>query len=237
MEEEIDLKSIFNMFWDRKIGIIVIILLCIVAGYVYTTFFVTPVYEATSTAILTSNNESSSDEGGTAGVTQTEVTLNNSLLSTYREIATSDSVVSKVISNLGLNISDDALKSQITVTSATNSQVIQITVENENASLAAKIANEIRQVFTDRVAELYDMQNIKSLDDAKVPTSPSNINHTKDIVMFAAIGVVLAVIYVVIANLLDNTVKSSSDIEKATGLNVIAEIPIYEFSTNKGRKR
>ena len=236
MEEEIDLKSIFNMFWDRKIGIIVIILLCIVAGYVYTTFFVTPVYEATSTAILTSNNESSSDEGGTAGVTQTEVTLNNSLLSTYREIATSDSVVSKVISNLGLNISDDALKSQITVTSATNSQVIQITVENENAKLAAKIANEIRQVFTDRVAELYDMQNIKSLDDAKVPTSPSNINHTKDIVMFAAIGVVLAVIYVVIANLLDNTVKSSSDIEKATGLNVIAEIPVYEFN-GRGRKR
>ena len=236
MEEEIDLKSIFNMFWDRKIGIIVIILLCIVAGYVYTTFFVTPVYEATSTAILTSNNESSSDEGGTAGVTQTEVTLNNSLLSTYREIATSDSVVSKVISNLGLNISDDALKSQITVTSATSSQVIQITVENENAELAAKIANEIRQVFTDRVAELYDMQNIKPLDDAKVPTSPSNINHTKDIVMFAAIGVVLAVIYVVIANLLDNTVKSSSDIEKATGLNVIAEIPVYEFN-GRGRKR
>ena len=236
MEEEIDLKSIFNMFWDRKIGIIVIILLCIVAGYVYTTFFVTPVYEATSTAILTSNNESSSDEGGTTGVTQTEVTLNNSLLSTYREIATSDSVVSKVISNLVLNISDDALKSQITVTSATSSQVIQITVENENAELAAKIANEIRQVFTDRVAELYDMQNIKSLDDAKVPTSPSNINHTKDIVMFAAIGVVLAVIYVVIANLLDNTVKSSSDIEKATGLNVIAEIPVYEFN-GRGRKR
>lgn len=236
MEEEIDLKSIFNMFWDRKIGIIVIILLCIVAGYVYTTFFVTPVYEATSTAILTSNNESSSDEGGTAGVTQTEVTLNNSLLSTYREIATSDSVVSKVISNLGLNISDDALKSQITVTSATNSQVIQITVENEDASLAARIANEIRQVFTDRVAELYDMQNIKPLDDAQVPMSPSNINHMKDIIIFAGIGIVLAVAYVFIANLLDNTVKSSSDIEKATGLNVIAEIPVYEFN-GRGRKR
>ena len=236
MEEEIDLKSIFKILWDRKIGIIVIILLCIVAGYVYTTFFVTPVYEATSKAILTSNNEASSDEGGTAGVTPTEVTLNNSLLSTYREIATSDSVVSKVISNLGLNISDDVLKSQITVTSATNSQVIQITVENEDASLAARIANEIRQVFTDRVAELYDMQNIKPLDDAQVPMSPSNINHMKDIIIFAGIGIVLSVAYVFIANLLDNTVKSSSDIEKATGLNVIAEIPVYEFN-GRGRKR
>lgn len=233
MEEEIDLKNVIQMFWDRKVGIVIIILLCIVAGYVYTTFFVSPVYEATSKAILTSNTE---DGGDSSGVTQTEVTLNNSLLSTYREIATSDSVVSKVISNLGLNISDDSLKSQISVTSATSSQVVQITVENADPSLAAKIANEIRQVFTDRVAELYDMQNIKSLDDAKVPTSPSNINHTKDIVMFAAIGVVLAVIYVVIANLLDNTVKSSSDIEKATGLNVIAEIPVYEFN-GRGRKR
>lgn len=232
MEEEIDLKNVIQMFWDRKVGIVIIILLCIVAGYVYTTFFVSPVYKATSTAILTSNTET---EEGQSAVTQTEVTLNNSLLSTYRGIATSDSVVSKVISNLGLNISADTLKNEISVTSATNTQIIQITVENADPSLAAKIANEIRAVFTERVAELYDMQNIKPLDDAKVPNSPSNINHTKDVLMFAAIGIILAIIYAFIANLLDNTVKSSSDIEKAVGLNVIAEIPVYEF--NKGRKK
>ena len=232
MEEEIDLKSIIQMFWDRKVGMVIIILLCIVAGYVYTTFFVSPVYKATSTAILTNNTEG---EDGKTAVTQTEVTLNNSLLSTYRGIATSDSVVSKVISNLGLKISAETLKNQISVTSATNTQIIQITVENADPSLAAKIANEIRSVFTERVAELYDMQNIKPLDDAKVPTTPSNVNHAKDIVMFAAIGIVIAILYVVIANLLDNTVKSSSDIEKAVGLNVIAEIPVYDF--NKGRMK
>ncbi len=231
MEEEIDLKSILKILIDRKIGIIVIILACIIVGFIYTTFFVSPVYEATSTAILTSN----SGEEGQASVTQSEVTLNNSLLSTYRGIATSDSVVSKVISNLGLNISADTLKSQITVTSTTNTQIIKITVKNADPSLAAKIANEIRQVFTDRVAELYDMQNIKPLDDAKVPTTPSNINHAKDLIIFVGIGIVLAIAYVVFANLLDNTIKSSSDIEKATGLNVIAEIPVYEF--NQGRKR
>ena len=232
MEEEIDLKSIFQMFWDRKVGMVIIILLCIVAGYVYTTFFVSPVYEATSTAILTNNTEG---EDGKTAVTQTEVTLNNSLLSTYRGIATSDSVVSKVISNLGLKISAETLKNQISVTSATNTQIIQITVENADASLAAKIANEIRAVFTERVAELYDMQNIKPLDDAKVPTTPSNINHAKDILLFLAGGIVLSVIYVVLANLLDNTVKSSSDIEKAIGINVIAEIPVYEFG--RGRRK
>ena len=232
MEEEIDLKNIIHIFLERKIGILIILLVCIALGYIYTTYFVNPMYTATSTAILTSNTET--EEGQTA-VTQSEVTLNNSLLSTYRGIATSDSVVSTVISNLGLNISAEALKSQITVTSATNTQIIQISVENADPTLAAKIANEIRKVFTDRVAELYDMQNIKPLDDAKVPTAPSNINHVKDILLFLAGGIVLSVIYVVLANLLDNTVKSSSDIEKAIGINVIAEIPVYEFG--RGRKK
>ncbi len=234
MEEEIDLKSILQSFWDRKIGMAIIILICIILGYIYTTYFVSPVYTATATAILTSNGTEEND-GSQIAVTQSEVTLNSSLLSTYRGIATSDSVVGAVISNLGLNMSAEALKSQISVTSATNTQIINISVENADPSLAAKIANEIRRVFAERVAELYDMNNIKPLDDAKVPTAPSNINHVKDILMFAAGGIVLAIIYVVVANLLDNTVKSSSDIEKAIGINVIAEIPIYEYS--KGRKR
>ena len=232
MEEEIDLKNILQSFWDRKIGMAIIILICVILGYIYTTYFVSPVYTATATAILTSNGES---EDTQPSVTQTEVNLNNSLLSTYRGIATSDSVVNKVISNLGLNISAESLKSQISVTSATNTQIINFSVENADPSLAAKIANEIRRVFAERVAELYDMNNIKPLDDAKVPTAPSNINHVKDILLFTAGGLVLAIIYVVIANFFDNTVKSSSDIEKAIGINVIAEIPIYEYS--KGRKR
>ena len=233
MEEEIDLKSIIQSFWERKIGMIIIVLISLILGYIYTMYFVNPVYTATSTAILANNTETSDGQNG--GVTQSEVTLNNSLLSTYRGIATSDSVVNTVISNLGLNISAAELKNQISVTSATNTQIIQISVENADASLAARIANELRQVFTERVAEIYDMENIKPLDDAQVPTAPSNINHVKDLLIFLAGGIVVAIIYVVLANLLDNTVKNSNDIEKAIGINVIAEIPAYEFG--RGRKR
>lgn len=233
MEEEIDLKSIIQSFWERKIGMIIMVLISLILGYIYTMYFVNPVYTATSTAILANNTETSDGQNG--GVTQSEVTLNNSLLSTYRGIATSDSVVNTVISNLGLNISAAELKNQISVTSATNTQIIQISVENADASLAARIANELRQVFTERVAEIYDMENIKPLDDAQVPTAPSNINHVKDLLIFLAGGIVVAIIYVVLANLLDNTVKNSNDIEKAIGINVIAEIPVYEFG--RGRKR
>ena len=233
MENEIEIKKLIQIFIDRKIGIIIIILLCTILGFVYTTYFVSPVYQATATAILTSNAET---DDGNGSLTQTEVNLNNSLLSTYSSIATSDTVISTVIRNLGLSVENiEGFKKNVSVTSETNNQVIRISVENDNPELAAKIANEIRTVFSQKVTELYDMENIKPLDDAKVPNEPSNINHIRDIIMFFAIGIVVAAIYAIIANLLDNTVKSSSDIEKAIGINVIAEIPIYEYS--KGRKR
>ena len=79
------------------------------------------------------------------------------------------------------------------------------------------------------------MDNIQPFEDAKLPGSPSNINHKKDIIMFTAIGLALGIVYAIIANLLDNTVKSAKDIEKVTGLNVIAELPVYDFG--RGRKK
>lgn len=233
MEEEIDLKNILKMFWDKKIEILIAILICTVIGFIYTTYFVEPVYTATSTAVLANNN---ADSGDGATVTQNDLSINDKLVSTYRGIATSDSVISKVLLNLGINnINEEALKKQISVTVAKNAQIISFSVQNKDANLSAKISNELRTVFAERAAEIYNIDNIKPLDDAKVPTEPSNINHAKDIVIFLAIGIVLGIAYAIVANMLDNTIKNAKDIEKATGLNVIAEIPVYDF--NRGRKK
>lgn len=234
MEEEIDLKNVLKMFWDRKIGIIVIILISLVIGYVYTTFFVEPVYQATAEAVLTSNS-ANGDEA--SKLTQTEISMNNQLLSTYREIAKSDAVIDVVIKNLNLKLDGTKLKSQIDVTSKSNSQVIQITVTNTNASVAQQVANETRNVFIEKVTEIYGMKNIQPLTDAKLPSSPSNVNHKKDIIMFLAIGIVLAIAYVIVANMLDNTIKTAKDIEEATGLTVLAEIPLCDFTNGKGRRK
>ena len=75
--------------------------------------------------------------------------------------------------------------------------------------------------------------------DPAVPNYvPSNINHTKDIIIFAGIGIVISVAYVLIANMLDTTIKSTEDIEKGFGIPVLISIPLIEDIANvKGRKR
>ena len=59
----------------------------------------------------------------------------------------------------------------------------------------------------------------------------------KNIVIFAGIGVVVAVLYVLLLNMLDTTIKSAEDIEKVAGVTVLASIPIYDMADDDKKKK
>ena len=88
-------------------------------------------------------------------------------------------------------------------------------------------------MFTQKVGEIYNINNVHVVDVAETPGSPSNINHVKDILLFAAIGVVVAILYVLIANMLDTTIKTAEEIEKTYNLPVLVSIPIYNADVEK----
>ncbi len=236
--EELDLKELFEIFWSKKVQIILIILIFAVIGIIYTMGFVTPVYTSSTTLVLaTSNGENQSTTNTTNSITTTDITLNSKLVSTYSVLVRSKDVLGQVISNLGIDISWESLKNNVTVSSVEDTEVLEISVTNLNPEYAADIANEIAKVFSDKVAEIYNINNVHIVDEAETPTGPSNINHTKDVVIFAFIGIVVAVIYVLIANMLDTTIKTADDIEKQFKLPVLASIPIYGADMQKKKKK
>ena len=144
----------------------------------------------------------------------------------------------KVIINLGLDADqEEKIKKNTSVTDITDTEVIKITVEDEDPALAAKIANEIAKVFIETIKEFYGIENVHIVDEAEVAENPSNINHIKDIVIFGAVGAVVAIMYVLLINMLDTTIKSAEDIEKSTKLTVIASIPIYDMTEDKGKRK
>ena len=114
-----------------------------------------------------------------------------------------------------------------------NTEIIRISVTNENATIAEKVANETAKVFIQRVSDIYKINNVQIVDKAEISTTPSNINHTKDVIMFACVGVVVAVMYVIIANMLDTTIKSAEEVEKNFKVPVLATIPLYNFEPVK----
>ena len=220
--EEIDLKDLFTMFWNKKIQIVLIILIFAIIGVIYTMGFVIPEYSSYTTLLLvgSSNNEDKNT------ITTTDITLNSKLVSTYSILIKSSDVVNRVISNLGINMSAEDLKNSISVTSEEDTEVLRITVRNQNPAYAAKIANEIATVFSDKVAEIYNINNVYIVDKAVESSVPSNINHKRDVLIFMAIGIAVSVAYVIIANMLDTTVKTVEDVEKNFKIPVIATIPL-----------
>lgn len=237
--EELDLKELFSMFWNKKAEIVFITLILMVVGVVYTYFFITPVYTAKTDLVLVQSSSTVSQTGDSA-ITSTDLTMNSKLVSTYSELIKRNAVFGQVASNL--NISDEEaekIKNNISVSSAKDTEIIEIKVTNEDPNKAADIANEIAKVFSEKIVEIYNISNIYLLDRAVAPENPSNVNHIKDIVIFAFIGLVISAAYVLVANMLDNTIKTEEDIEKLTGLVVLTAIPDYETELKnvRGGKR
>lgn len=234
--EELDLKELFNLFLSKIFQIIAIVVVAAVIGIIYTYGFTTPKYSSSTTLVLTG-----ADKNGAASensITTTDITLNSKLVSTYSELVRSKKVLRQVISNLNVDVSEDELRKNVSVKAVEDTELIRITVTNENATYSAKIANEIAKVFSDMVSDIYNISNIHVVDEAEVEDTPSNINHKKDVVIFAFAGGVIAVMYVLIANMLDTTIKTPEDIEKGFGIPVLVSIPMIEsFTGDKGGKK
>ena len=235
--EELDLKELFEIFWSKKLHIILIVLILMVIGLIYTIGFTTPMYTSSTTLVLATagNNQEQSQE--TNSITTNDVTLNSKLVSTYSELVKSKNVLRQVISNLNIDVKEETLRQNVTVTAVKDTELIEISVTNQNPTYSAKIANEIAKVFTEKVAEIYNINNVHIVDEAEVANSPSNINHARDVLIFAFIGIVIAAMYVLIANMLDTTIKTQEDIEKLYKLPVLAAIPIYDANVQKQKTK
>lgn len=238
--EELDLKEILSMFWSKRSLITIIICILIIVGLIYTMFIVKPEYQAKTTLVLTKAN--SNKDNTSTDLTNSDVTLNSNLIATYTDIFTSDKVINQVIENLKKEGIEDLDKTEIKKNveieiKSEGSNVLEMTITSNESEKAMQIANEMAKVGIVEIKEKMEIDNIKVLDEATENEEPSNVNHTRDIIIFAIIGIIIAFGYVLITYMLDNTVKSAEDIEKTCKTIVLASIPLYEKQPKKGGRK
>lgn len=234
--EEIDLKELIGMFLEKKFLIIFVVILFAILGAVYTTRFITPLYESSTSLVLVQTGETDATLGMSESITTTDITLNSKLVDAYSVVAKSKRVANKVLENLKLNMSVNDFKSLVTISSATDTQNLKVSVRHENPEEACKIANEVAEVFIEEVTEIYKVKNLYILDPAEVNSVPCNINLVKNIVIFAFVGAILVSGYILLINMLDTTIKNDIDIEKAVSVPVLASIMLVDENGKKKSK-
>ena len=155
--------------------------------------------------------------------TSQDIQLNLQLIDTYSVIIRSPIILSKVISNLELDTTPELLAKKITVSSAQNSQVVNISVQDSNIRIAVNIANATVDVFQAEIQHLMNVDNVKILSPAielknQIPIKPDPILNS---VIAGVIGLLLGIGIAFLLDYLDITVKTEQDVEKLTGLPTI----------------
>lgn len=229
--EELDLKKLIGIFWNKRLHIMVITLITVIIGTIYSFYFITPKYQSYTTLVLVKATED--DETKAKNLTASDVGLAKSLIGTYSQMVKSKSVLRPTINNLQINESEDSLAKKVTVTEVNDTEMLKITVKDEDPVKAMKVANELTKVFADKVSEMY-VDNVYILDEAEESITPCNVNHVKDVLIFLVIGLVVSAVYVLISNMFDTTIKDSDDIEDNTDLTALVSIPFVNDEKQKG---
>ena len=218
--EEINLKEVYSYFKTKILWILLAIIVIVVIGNIYTILTRTPMYQSNTTIVLVGESKKE--------YSQTDSILNQNLISTYSEIIKSRKVLSQVIDNLDLKMSTEELSQNITTSSVEDTELIKITVSNKNAKTARKITDEVAEVFSDEIKDIYNLENVAIIDKAELAKSPYNVNYIKDNVIYIMIGIILSFGVVFIIYYFDTTIKSSEVVEEKLGLTVIGVVPKEE---------
>lgn len=219
--ETIDLKDLFD-YYKSKLGVVILFVVLVgILGCLYGLFIQKPMYKSSTSIVLISAAKDNSQ------LTYNDVSVNQNLVSTYSEIVKSKRVLSQVINNLNLNYTYGVLSNNIEVSSVTGTQIIKITVTDENSKTAMKVANEIGKVFAKEIPELYNISNVNILDTAEQPSSAYNVNITKQSAISLLAGLVLGLGVVFVMYYFDRSVKNASQIEDKLKLPVLATVREY----------
>ncbi|HLF71099.1 MAG TPA: polysaccharide biosynthesis tyrosine autokinase [Dehalococcoidia bacterium] len=209
-----------------------LVLACILAGgsAYYFSMQMTPIYRATTTILV---NQTQSQ-----GVIQyNDILTSERLTSTYAELAKRRPILTEVARRLSLPTTEAELAAQINVSPVRNTQLLRIAVEDSNPARAADIANTTAQAFIDEnSAQLGNRPGSVSIAErAAVPAVPVKPNVRLNTALAAFLGLLIGGMIGLLIDYLDNTVKTSRDVEALTGLPTLGTVTRFRGQSRKGR--
>ena len=224
--------------WEIALYLFHWLWLLIVAGLViaaiafsYSAFILTPMYTSTTKVYILSK------QGNDDKMTYSDTQLANNITKDFKEMIKSRTVVERVIQELNLNESYSSLSGRISVSNATDTRVVGISVKDPDPKKAQMLANSIRDVSAEHIREVMDLEAVNVVDEANLPTTPSEPSRKKYTLIGFLIGVVVCAAVLILRFYLDDSIKSSEDIEKYLGLSTLASIPVFESEEDSKKKK
>ena len=229
-EYEIDLLQVWEIVKEKLILFILICMVCCTIALCITKFVMKEEFTATAKMIVVQKSDSASAQ---QNYTYSDLQLSQKLAATYSQIIMSEAISDPVISNLDLfnkyEIDSEKYGKIVKVGSADNTEVMNISVTTNDPVLSADIANEVVDVFEEKIYDIMQIENVTTLTDAKVPQKKSGPSTLKNTMIGGLLGLVICGIITVLQLFTDTKVKTEEEVKKIFDYPIIGSIPDFEI--------
>lgn len=221
-EIEIDLGEVLMLMLHN----LWIIVLCAIIGgiicFCISKFAITPLYESSTQVYILNEKDSNT------ALTSSDLQLGSQLTKDYAELIKSRSVLEKVIENLQLNETYGSLLERVAVSNTADTRILKITATDPEPLWAQSIADEIRNVASDHIINVMGIEAVNVVDYANLPILPASPSIKKWTAIGVLVGAFLCMVVILIRFLLDDTVKTSEDVEKFLNMSTLAMVPMMD---------
>ena len=187
---EIDVLALLHKLWTKKLLILFTAFYFAAFSFLGTYFFIQPTY--TSTTRIYVVNQATDNKNLSAQDLQAGTYLVND----YKEIITSNDVLSEVIKDEKLNLSEAELSKMVSVNIPTDTRLISISVKAKTGQDAQVLANKVREVASKKIKTVTKVEDVTTLEEAKLPSSPSSPNIKRNVLLGAILGGFVAIVAV-----------------------------------------
>lgn len=215
---EIDLMELLIQFLHRWWILAATGLVCGITAFILSAFVLPKEYESTTSIYILDKKENTA-------ITTADIQLGTQMTKDYAEIIKSRTALDRVIAKYGLNITHDAFRDRITVSTQTDTRIVSISVRDRDPLLAKELADELRNVASERITSIIETNAVNIVDEADIPDGPASPNVVLWTLIGLFSGVFISAAVIVIRYLQDDTIKVTDDVERYLSLSTLGMIP------------
>lgn len=206
--------------------IIAITTVVAILGALGASLLTTPLYEASTRLFVSTSAGSSVNELYQGNL------YSQQRVASYTKLLTGQTLAQRTIDKLGLTETPAELANQVKATSAPDTVLVDLRVQDPSPERARDIANAMSDEFVVMVRELETPERggapaarVVVEQQAQTPSTPVSPKTLRNLALGAAVGLLLGIALAVLRDRLDNTVKDRRTVEELAGSAMIGTIP------------
>ena len=215
---EIDLLELCYYFLSKIWYIIAGFVIAGLISALVTIFLITPLYTATAKLYMVSSSKGSV-------VDISDLNIGTNLSADYVQLVKTRPIIEAVIEELELPYTYDQMIEMLDVSTINNTRILVLKFTSPDAKEAKDVVNTLAEEAVSRLPKLMDTPEPHIAEEAIIPEQRSSPSYTKNTLVAALAGMILVMGVLTLFYLLDDTLESAEDLEKAFGITPLTVIP------------